>query len=441
MPCGRSWPAPHEGARLMHLPVGQAPAELVALIEQLAAPVVLVDGGGRTVALNAAALALLPEAPRDPPFEDLAQLAEALGDRQAAELLVLSAKTLEDALRAPEEHAESLRQLNQAQEAARIGSWTADRLGMQVRFSDEQYRLYGLERSSEVDLESFLMLLHPDDREPMRAAVVRASRTGEPFRLEHRLADPTGPVQWIESRCEVVMSGTRVVRLVGTSYDITERKRYEQSLQSSLAEVRASRMRIVSAADEERRRVERDLHDGAQQRLVALTVGLRLAQAKLGEDDRGELAEMLERLGDELRLALDELRDLARGIHPAVLTEQGLAVALESLALRSPVPTELIECPDRRLPGAIETGVYYLVAEALTNTAKHAQASRATVSVSADAARVTVEVQDDGAGGASIERGSGLRGLADRVASLDGRLAVHSPPGGGTTLTAELPCA
>jgi signal transduction histidine kinase len=275
----------------------------------------------------------------------------------------------------------------------------------------------------------------------MRAAVVRASRTGEPFRLEHRLADPTGPVQWIESRCEVVMSGARVVRMVGTSYDITERKRYEQSLQSSLAEVRASRMRIVSAADEERRRVERDLHDGAQQRLVALTVGLRLARAKLGESDRGELAGMLERLGDELRLALSELRDLARGIHPAVLSEQGLVVALESLALRSPVPTQLVECPARRLPSAIEIGVYYLVAEALTNTVKHAQASRATVSVSADATRVSVEVQDDGAGGASIEAGSGLRGLADRVASLDGRLTVHSPLGGGTTLTAELPCA
>jgi PAS domain S-box-containing protein len=424
----------------MDEPVGHAPLELVALIEDLAAPAVLVDADGRTVALNAVALALVPEALQDAPFDDLPQLAEALGDRQAADLIVLSAKTLEDALRAPEEHAESLRQLNQAQAVARIGSWTADRLAMRVRFSDEQYRLYGLEPSSEVDLDSFLTLLHPDDREPMRVAVVRASRTGEPFRLEHRLADPTGPVQWIESRCEVVMSGARVVRMVGTSYDITERKRYEQSLQSSLAEVRASRMRIVSAADEERRRVERDLHDGAQQRLVALTVGLRLARAKLGEDDRGELAGMLERLGDELRLALAELRDLARGIHPALLSEQGLTVALESLALRSPVPTKLVECPDRRLPSAIEIGVYYLVAEALTNTVKHARASRATVSVSADAASVTVEVQDDGAGGASIEAGSGLRGLADRVASLDGRLAVHSPPGAGTTLTAELPC-
>jgi signal transduction histidine kinase len=414
-------------------PVGHAPMELVALIEDLVAPAVLVDADGRTVALNAAALALAPEALQDAPFDDLPQLAEALGDRQAADLIVLSAKTLEDALRAPEEHAESLRQLNQAQAVARIGSWTADRLAMRVRFSEEQYRLYGLEPSSEVDLDSFLTLLHPDDREPMRTAVVRASRTGEPFRLEHRLADPTGPVQWIESRCEVV-------RMVGTSYDITERKRYEQSLQSSLAEVRASRMRIVSAADEERRRVERDLHDGAQQRLVALTVGLRLARAELDEDDHGELAAMLEHLGDELRLALAELRDLARGIHPAVLSEQGLAVALESLALRSPVPTKLVECPDRRLPSAIEIGVYYLVAEALTNTIKHARASHATVSVSADAASVTVEVQDDGAGGASIEAGSGLRGLADRVASLDGRLALHSPPGGGTTLTAELPC-
>jgi PAS domain S-box-containing protein len=424
----------------MDEPVRQAPVELVDVIEQLAAPTVLLDADGRPLALNAAAVALASEALQNGPFDDLVQLAEALDDSQASDLIVLSARTLESALHAPEEHAESLRQLNQAQAVARIGSWTADRLAMRVRFSDEQYRLYGLEPSSKVDLDSFLLLLHPDDREPMRHAVVRASRTGEPFRLEHRLADPAGPVQWIESRCEVVMSGAKVLRMVGTSYDITERKRYEQSLQRSLAEVRASRMRIVSAADEERRRVERDLHDGAQQRLVALSMGLRLARTKLRENDNAELAATLDQLGAELQQALVELRDLARGIHPAVLSEQGLAVALESLALRSPVATELVECPGHRLSSAVEIGVYYLVAEALTNTAKHAKASRATVSVSSDAARITVEVRDDGVGGASIAAGSGLSGLADRVASLDGSLAVDSPPGGGTTLTAELPC-
>jgi PAS domain S-box-containing protein len=426
----------------MSEPLAQAPAELLASIESLDAPIVLVDAEARPLALNAAALALAPEALEHATDGDLASLAEALGEhaRPRPEPIVLSVKTLEDALRAPEQHAESLRQLNQAQAVARIGSWTADRLAMRVRFSEEQYRLYGLAPSSEVDLDSFLMLLHPDDRKPMRAAVVRASRTGEPFRLEHRLADPTGSVEWIESRCEVVMSGARVLRMVGTSYDITERKRYERSLQQSLAEVRASRMRIVSAADEERRRVERDLHDGAQQRLVALSIGLRLARTKLGAGADAEVAEMLDQLGAELQLALAELRDLARGIHPAALSEQGLAVALESLALRSPVSTSVVECPQHRLPDAVEIGVYYLVAEALTNAIKHAEASRVTVSVSADATRVSVEVCDDGVGGAKIEAGSGLRGLADRVASLDGRLSLYSPPRGGTTVTAELPC-
>ena len=329
---------------------------------------------------------------------------------------------------------------NQAQAVARIGSWTADRTTMRVRFSDEQYRLYGIEPSSEVDLDGFLRLIHADDRDAMEAAVVRASRTGEPFRLEHRLADPTGPVRWIEARCEVVMNRGRVVRMVGTSHDITDRKRYEKSLQDSLAEVRASRIRIVSAADEERRRVERDLHDGAQQRLVTLTMGLRLARARLGSGNP-QVVEMLEQLSGELQLALAELRDLARGIHPAMLTEQGLAVALDSLVLRSPLPTELLACPDGRLPAAVETAVYYLVAEALTNAIKHARPSRITVSVSAATAGVVVEVCDDGDGGASIEAGSGLRGLADRVAALDGTLSLNSPPGEGTRLMAEIPCA
>lgn len=411
--------------------------ELTAAVEGLGEPVVLADVDGRPLALSAAAAAALATetSPQALP-EDLPQLAGA----RPEELLVLTAQTLEEALRAPDEHAESRRQLNQAQAVARIGSWTADQTTLRVRFSDEQYRLYGIDPSSEVDLESFLRLIHPDDRDTMAVAVARASRTGEPFRLEHRLADPTGPVQWIEARCEPVMSRGRVVRMVGTCHDITERRRYEKSLQDSLAEVRASRIRIVSAGDEERRRVERDLHDGAQQRLVTLTMGLRLARTKLG-DASPEVTEMLETLSSELQLALAELRDLARGIHPAMLTEQGLAIALESLVLRSPLPAKLVACPEGRLPEAVEIGVYYVVAEALTNAIKHAGATRVTVSVNADATSVVAEVCDDGGGGARIGAGSGLRGLADRVAALDGRLSVHSPPGGGTTLTAELPCA
>jgi PAS domain S-box-containing protein len=417
-----------------------ASADLLEAIERFSSPVVLLDADGAPLALNGEAARLLGQGTRDGLRRELMELAAMVPDERRAELLVLSAQTLDAALRDPGEHAESRRQLNQAQAVARIGSWTADRTSMRVRFSDEQYRLYGLALGEEVDLEGFLRLVHDEHRETMRSAVLRASRTGEPFRLEHRLADESGPVRWIEARCEVVMSGGRVLRMVGTSHDITERKRYEQSLEDSLAEVRASRIRIVAAADEERRRVERDLHDGAQQRLVAMTIGLRLARRKLGEHSDPELAALLDDLASELQLALSELRDLARGIHPAILTEQGLPAALEALLVRCPVPAKLSGCPERRLPSAVEAAVYYLVAEALTNTLKHAGATRVTVDVEERPASVVVEVCDDGSGGASIGAGSGLRGLSDRVAALDGRLALHSPPGGGTTLTAELPC-
>ncbi len=337
---------------------------------------------------------------------------------------------------------ESRRQLGEAEAVARIGSWTWDSDSARVNFSDEQYRLYGLEpQSREVDLRTFISLIHADDRERMRVAVARAFKRGEPFVVEHRLADESAGTRWIEGRCQVVKRGEEVVRMVGTCYDVTERKRYEQSLQDTLDEVRASRIRIVVAADDERRRVERDLHDGAQQRLVTLTMRVRLARSELDASGDAQAVATLDEIAGELQLALSELRDLARGIHPAMLVEQGLAVALESLALRSPVPAAVLACPDRRLPAPIEIGVYYVVAEALTNAIKHAHASRVEISVRERLGDVLVEVRDDGAGGASIDAGSGLRGLADRVAALDGSLSVASERGAGTTLTAELPCA
>jgi PAS domain S-box-containing protein len=341
-----------------------------------------------------------------------------------------------------DELAESRRQLNESQALAHIGSWTWDKATDTVSFSDEQYRIYGLEpQCRHVDLDTFLGLIHPEDRGTMRSAVGRAFHAGTPFAVEHRLAAMEDGTRWIDGRCRVMMSGGEVVGMVGTCQDITERKRYEQALHDSLVEVRASRVRIVEAADAERRRVERDLHDGAQQRLVTLAMSLRIARARLGSDaDPGALA-MLEEISAELQLALAELRDLARGIHPAVLTEQGLTHALESLVLRSPLPARILECPPDRLHPAIETGVYYVVAEALTNAIKHAEASAATVSVRVQAGSVAVEVRDDGKGGATIGGGSGLRGLADRVAALDGRLALDSPDDRGTVLRAELPCA
>ena len=212
--------------------------------------------------------------------------------------------------------------------------------------------------------------------------------------------------------------------------DITERKRQEE-------EIRASRGRIVEAADEARRKLERNLHDGAQQRLVALSVQLRLAESKLHEDPEGATA-LVAGAREELAHALEELRELARGIHPAVLTDRGLGPALEALASRVPIPVTL-EQPDERLAPAVEAAAYYVVAEALTNVTKYAQASSVDVRVSKDGDRIEVDVRDDGVGGADPEAGSGLRGLEDRLAALDGILRVESRSGEGTRVHAEIP--
>ena len=201
----------------------------------------------------------------------------------------------------------------------------------------------------------------------------------------------------------------------------------------------ASRVRIVAAADTERRRLERNLHDGAQQRLVSLAVQLRIIKANLQRDP--ESAEtLLAEAGSELDQALDELRELARGIHPAMLAERGLAVALQVLGERAPVPVEITRIPDGRLPEPIEAAIYYVVAEAITNIAKYAQATKATVAIERWSGIATVVVSDDGIGGAEPGPGSGLVGLADRVEALGGRLHIDSPPGRGTQLSAEIPC-
>jgi signal transduction histidine kinase len=194
----------------------------------------------------------------------------------------------------------------------------------------------------------------------------------------------------------------------------------------------------VSAGDEERRRLERNLHDGAQQRLVSVSLSLRLAQGRLDSDPEAA-HELLSRANAELAVALEELRELARGIHPAVLTERGLGPALASLADRTPLPVELERLPDSRLPGQVEAAAYYVVSEALANVAKYADATAVSVRVAHQNGRAVVEVVDDGVGGADPEQGSGLRGLTDRVEALGGRLAVTSPAGEGTTIRAEIP--
>jgi signal transduction histidine kinase len=200
----------------------------------------------------------------------------------------------------------------------------------------------------------------------------------------------------------------------------------------------ASRARIVEASVAERRRLERNLHDGAQQRLVTLSVQLRLAQECL-RDDPSAAEAMLAAAGEDLKLALEELRELARGLHPAVLTDRGLAPALQSLTGRAPFPVEISGVPSLRLTEAVEAAVYYVVAESLTNAAKHAGASEAVVALASTEETIVVEIRDDGRGGASIAGGSGLRGLADRIEALGGRFDLHSPAHEGTTVRAELP--
>jgi signal transduction histidine kinase len=202
-------------------------------------------------------------------------------------------------------------------------------------------------------------------------------------------------------------------------------------------ELHASRARIVEAGDAARRRLERDLHDGAQSRLVALALLLRSARTRAAGDP--ELAALLERAQDELQTSLEELRELARGIHPAVLTERGLEPALQALVSRAPLPVTLEADTVERLPGPVESAAYFVVSEGLANIAKYAHATRADVAVRHVNGSVSVEVADDGVGGADAARGSGLRGLQDRLAALDGTLSLESPAGRGTRLRARIP--
>ena len=213
--------------------------------------------------------------------------------------------------------------------------------------------------------------------------------------------------------------------------------RLHAELRTRLEEVRASRSRLVEATDAERRRIERDLHDGAQQRLLAVSFRLRGALRQTGPADSA-LSDLAEAEA-ELRGAIEELRNLARGIHPVILTDEGLGPALGSLADRAPMPVRITSTLARRWPAPIEAAAYFVVAEGLTNAARYA-ATPVEVTVEVRAGRLVVRVRDDGPGGAEHAQGSGLRGLTDRVEAVNGRLTIQSPRGGGTTLTAEFPC-
>jgi signal transduction histidine kinase len=238
----------------------------------------------------------------------------------------------------------------------------------------------------------------------------------------------------------LLLDEPELIEAVGAAAALAlERERLDAELRAKVGELHESRARLLSIELAERGRLERDLHDGAQQRLVSLALDLRLARGAVREDPE-QAERLLDGAGKELEHALGELRELARGIHPAVLSDRGLDPAVEALALRAPLPVEIVERLGERVPKPVELAAYFVVSEALTNVAKYAQASRALVRVGRENGRVVVEVADDGVGGADPKRGSGLRGLADRVSALGGRLEVASGAGSGTTVTARIPC-
>jgi signal transduction histidine kinase len=219
-----------------------------------------------------------------------------------------------------------------------------------------------------------------------------------------------------------------------------ENDRLTAQVRHQLEEVHASRARLLAAADEERRRIERDLHDGTQHRLLGIS--MRMQDLRAHAETAGApdvLFDELEAVALELREAMREMRELARGIHPAVLTNEGLAPAVRTLARRCTVPVDLDVALNGRLPPAVETAAYYVVAEGLANVARHSLASRSEVRLAVSSGVLVIEVADDGVGGASPDAGSGLRGLSDRVAALDGAMTVTSPTSGGTCLRAEIP--
>jgi PAS domain S-box-containing protein len=282
----------------------------------------------------------------------------------------------------------------------------------------------------EVEGTSFLDVVAPEDVHSVRAAIAEAANGVSQAERESRWVGKDGRTLFVAWSARPVLDPDGRPLVLMSGKDVTFRRRQEE-------ELKASRARLVEAADDARRKLERNLHDGAQQRLVALSVSLRLAETKL-QSDAEAAGGILAGAREELTHALEDLRELARGIHPAVLTDRGLTAAIEALVARSPVPVE-VDLPELDLPPAVEAAAYYVVAEALTNVVKYGEASVAEVAVETYDRTLMVKVSDDGVGGADLERGSGLRGLADRVEALDGRLIVTSPPGRGTTVRAELP--
>jgi PAS domain S-box-containing protein len=290
-------------------------------------------------------------------------------------------------------------------------------------------RIFGYSTTQAVGGDMAELIVPPHLRDAHRRGLARFLETGTPVVLDRRI-ELTGmkrdggqfPVELTITRIDLPGAPT----FTGYLRDISDRKQAE-------AELRASRARLVEVADAERRRIQRNLHDGAQQRLTSVLLNLgRLRETGNGRD------RLLDQSIDELAAGLQEIRELANGLHPAVLSERGFAAAVEALALRAPLPVELTRLPNRRLEEQVEAAAYYVVAEALANVQKHAGARRVLIAATADDETLVVEITDDGAGGAD-DSGGGLRGLADRVEALGGALLLASPAGGGTSLRAVIP--
>jgi PAS domain S-box-containing protein len=314
--------------------------------------------------------------------------------------------------------------------------------------SDEIERISGHPPEDFIDsaVRTFASIIHPDDRERVEDAVFEACAAARPFVLEYRIQRADGDDRWVLERGQLVHGTNGRTWLDGAIFDISTRRQAEEERrrreaeEARVAQLRASRARIVEASDAARRRIERDLHDGAQQRFVAVALQLRLLVSQL-ERSAPDIAPLVNDALGELLAAMAELRELARGIHPAVLSERGLVRAVQTLLGRMPMSVELGQSPAERLPGHVEVAFYYVIAESLTNACKHADAAAIRVEIGRADGRAWVEVADDGVGGATAVAGSGLCELSDRVEALDGMLTILSPPGDGTIVRAEVPCA
>jgi PAS domain S-box-containing protein len=314
-------------------------------------------------------------------------------------------------------------------EAALDAVVTMDGRGRVLGWNHAAETTFGYRADEAVGRDMADLIVPPALRAAHRKGLVRFLETKHAVILDRRLELTGMHKKGTEFPVELTITSIDVPgppTFTGYLRDITDRKQAE-------AELRASRARLVEVADAERRRIQRNLHDGAQQRLTAVLLSLGVLRKSPEKRDA-----LLDVAIDELAASLQEIRELASGLHPSVLSERGLVPALEALALRAPVPVELLAVPDRRLPEQVEAAAYYVVAEALANVHKHAGARRVVVRATADDHDLVVEVVDDGVGGAD-QHGGGLRGLADRVAALGGQLTLDSPSGSGTRLHAVIP--